>query len=64
LPKKELRSPRRNGRSLRVSWREVEPHSRGSNMLSRGGSIQSRVADMLTPTHFLVPKVEAEVEEE
>jgi hypothetical protein len=72
LPKKKHRSPRRNGRDLRVRLREVEPHSRGSNklnkednnMLSRGGSIQNRMADMLTPTLFLVPEVEEEAEEE
>ena len=55
LPRKNIKSPWRNGRDLRVRLREVEPHSRGShklnrgsNMLSRGGSIQSRVADMST----------------
>jgi hypothetical protein len=64
LPKKELRTPRRNGRNLRVRLREVEPHSKDNNMLSRGDSIQSRVADMLTQTLFLIPEVgeEAEVE--
>jgi hypothetical protein len=63
LPRKNSRSPKRNGRDLRVRLKEVEPH-RGSNMLSRGGSIQSRVAVMLMPTLFLVPEVEVEVEEE
>jgi hypothetical protein len=33
-------------------------------MLSRGDSIQSRVADMLMPTLFLEPEVEEEAEEE
>jgi hypothetical protein len=47
FPKKELRSPRRSGRNLRVRWREAEPHSEDNNMLSRGDNIQSRVADML-----------------
>jgi len=43
--------------------KEVEPH-KGSNMLRQGGIIQSKVVDMMTPTHFLVPEVEAEVKEE
>jgi hypothetical protein len=64
VAQEKLRSPRRNGRNLRVRLREVEPHSRGSNMLSRGDSIQSRVAVMLMPTLFLVPEVEEEAEEE
>jgi hypothetical protein len=33
-------------------------------MLSRGGSIQSRVTVMLTPTLFLVPEVVVEEEED
>jgi hypothetical protein len=64
LPKKELRSPRRNGRDLRVRLRGAEPHNRGSNMLSRGDSIQSRVADMLMQMLFLVLEEEEEAEEE
>jgi hypothetical protein len=64
LPRKNIRSPRRNGRDLRVRLKEVEPHNRGSNMLSRGGSIQSKVVGMLMPTHFLVPEVEEEAVEE
>ena len=63
MPRKNSKSPRRNGRNLGVKMKEVEPH-RGSNMLSRGDNIQSRVADMLTPTHFLVPEVGEEAEEE
>ena len=38
--------------------------NKGRNMLSRGGSIQSRVAVMLMPTQFLAPEVEEEAEEE
>jgi hypothetical protein len=64
LPKRELKISRRSGGSLRVSWREVEAHNKGNNMLSLGGSIQSRVAVMLMPIFFLIPEVEAEVEEE
>jgi hypothetical protein len=64
LPKNEPKIPRRIGGDLRVSWREVDPHSKGRNMLSRVGSMQSRVADMQMPTHFLVPKAEEEAEEE
>jgi hypothetical protein len=59
LPKTNTRSPRRNGRNLRVKLREVEPHSEG-HTLNREGSIQSRAEDMLTTTLFLVPKVEEE----
>jgi hypothetical protein len=57
LPKKELRS-------LRLELKEVEPHNRDNNMLSRGGSMLSKVADMLTPTLFLVPEVEEGAVEE
>jgi hypothetical protein len=65
LPKKEFRSPRRIGGDLREKMREVEPHRRGSRMLSRGGSqMISKVADMLMPTPFLVLEVKEEAEEE
>jgi hypothetical protein len=63
LPKINIRSPRRNGRNLRVRLKEVEPH-RGSHTLSRGDNIPSRVAVMLMRTLFLVPEVGEEVEEE
>ena len=64
MPKNELKNPRRSGRSLREKLKEVEPHSRGSNMLSRGGSKRISREDMLMPTHFLVPEAEEEAEEE
>jgi hypothetical protein len=64
LPKKELRSPRRSGRDLREKLREVEPHNRGSKILSRGDSKQISKEITLMLIHFLVPEVEAEVEEE
>jgi hypothetical protein len=41
LPRINTRSPRRNGRNLRVRLREVEPHREG-HMLNREGSIQRR----------------------
>jgi hypothetical protein len=63
LPRINIRSPRRNGRNLRVRLREVEPHSE-DHMLNRGCSIPSRVAVMLMQTLFLVPEVEVEEEEE
>jgi hypothetical protein len=64
LPKKEHISPRRNGGNLRIRWKGAKPHNRGSNMLSQGDNILSRVADMLTRTLFLVLEVEVEAEEE
>jgi hypothetical protein len=64
LPKKERRSPRRIGRDLREKLKGVEPHSRGSKMLSQGGSMMISKVDMLMPTPFLVPEVEVEVEVE
>jgi hypothetical protein len=64
LFKSEHRSPRRIGRGLRVELREVEPHSRDSKLLSRGGSKMISRVDMLTQIHFLVPEAEEEVEEE
>jgi hypothetical protein len=64
LFKRKHRNPRRIGRDLREKLKEVEPHSRGSKILSRGDSKMISKVDMLTGKHFLVPEVEAEVEEE
>jgi hypothetical protein len=58
------RNPRRIGRDLRVELREVVPRSRDSKILSRGGSKRISREDMLMQTHFLVPEVEEEAEEE
>jgi hypothetical protein len=63
LPRKEHRSPKRNGRILRVKLREVEPHREG-HMLNREGSIMSREEIMLTTTLFLIPRAEEEEEVE
>jgi hypothetical protein len=63
LPRINTRSPRRNGRNLRLGQREMEPHSKG-HMSNKEGSIQSRVEDMLTKILFLVPEVEEEEEVE
>ena len=63
MPRINSRSPRRNGRNLRLTQREVEPHSK-SNMLNREGSIMSREEIMLTITLFLVLEVEEEEEVE
>jgi hypothetical protein len=64
LFRREHRSPKRIGKNLRVELKEVEPHSKGSKILSRGGRQRISKEDMLTPTHFLVPEVEEEAEEE
>jgi hypothetical protein len=61
LPKTNTRSPRRNGRNLRLVQREVEPHS-GGHMLNREGNIMNREEIMLTTTLLFV--LEAEEEEE
>jgi hypothetical protein len=61
LPRRNTRSPRRNGRNLRLVQREVEPHS-GGHMLNREDSIMNREEIMLMQTLFLV--LEAEEEEE
>jgi hypothetical protein len=63
VAQEKTRSPRRNGRNLRVKLREVEPHSEG-HMLNREGSIQSREEDMLITICFLVLEVEEEEEVE
>jgi hypothetical protein len=63
LLKKNIRSPRKTGRNLRLAQREVEPHKEG-HMLNREGSIMSKEEIMLTTTLFLVPKVEEEEEVE
>jgi hypothetical protein len=54
LPRINSISPRRNGRSLRVKLKEVEPHSE-DHILSKEDNIQNRAEDMLTTTLFLVP---------
>jgi len=64
LPRKKLKSPRRIGIDLREEMKEVEPHSRGSKMLSRGDSKMISKEDMLMQILFLVPEVEEEAEEE
>jgi hypothetical protein len=64
LPKINIRSPRRNGRNLRVKLRKVEPHSEDNNMLSREDNIMSSEEIMLTQKLFLIPEVGEEVEVE
>ena len=64
MPKNELRSPKRNGRNLRVRLREVEPHSKESHRLSRGDSKIISEEIMLMQAPFLIPEVEVEVEGE
>jgi hypothetical protein len=64
LPKRNTRSPRRNGRNLRVKLKEVEPHSKDNSMLSRGDNIMIREEIMLTRTLFLIPEVGEEDEVE
>ena len=61
MPRKNIRSPRRTGRNLRLELREVEPYSEG-NMLNNEGIILSREEVMMTTILFLV--LEAEEEEE
>jgi hypothetical protein len=63
LPRKNIRSPKRTRRNLRLELREVEPHS-GGNILNNEGSILSREEIMLTITLFLVLEVEEEEEVE
>jgi hypothetical protein len=64
LPRIDIRSPRRTGRSLRLGQREVEPHSEGNNMFNREGNILRKEEIMLTTTLFLVLEVEEEEEVE
>jgi hypothetical protein len=56
LPRTNIRSLKKTGRSLRLKLREVEPHSEGN--------ILSREEIMLTMTLFPVPQVEEEEEVE
>jgi hypothetical protein len=64
LPRRNIRSPRRNGRNLRVKLKGVEPHNEYNNILSRGDNITNREEIMLMQTLFLIPEVgeKAEVE--
>jgi hypothetical protein len=64
LPRKNIRSPRKTGRNLRLIQRGVEPHSEGNNMLNNESNIMSRKEIMLTITLFLVLEAEAEEEVE
>jgi hypothetical protein len=64
LAKRNIRSPKRNGRNLRVKLKEVEPHSEDSNMMNRGDNIMNSEEIMLTPILFLVLEVEEEEEVE
>jgi hypothetical protein len=63
LPRTNFRSPKKNGRSLRLELREVEPHSEG-NMLNKEGNILNREEIMLTIILFLILEVEEEEEVE
>jgi hypothetical protein len=63
LPKKNIISPWKTGRNLRLEQREVEVHSEG-NTLSKENNILSREEDMLIIIGFLVPEVEEEEEVE
>ena len=64
MPKRNIRSPRRNGKNLRVRLREVEPHNEDSHMLNREDNIMSIEEIMLMQTLFLVLEVEVGEEEE
>ena len=64
MPKRNIRSPKRNGRNLRVKLKEVEPHSEDNNMLNRGDNIMNNEEIILTPILFLVLEVEEEAEVE
>ena len=63
MPRIETRSPRENGRSLKLELREVEPHSEG-HMMNREGNIMSKEEIMLTTKFFLILEVEEEEEVE
>jgi hypothetical protein len=47
LPRINIRSPRRNGRNLRVRLKEVEPHSEDNHILNREGNIMINEEIML-----------------
>jgi hypothetical protein len=64
LPTINIRSPRKNGRSLRFEQREVEVHNEGRNMMNKEDNILSREEIMLTITLFLILEEEEEEEVE
>jgi hypothetical protein len=64
LPRRNTRSPRRNGRNLRVKLKEVKPHREDNHRLNKEDGIMSKEEIMLTRTLFLVPEVEEEAEVE
>jgi hypothetical protein len=55
---KNTRSPRRNGRNLRVILKEVEPRSEDNHRLNREDDKLISEEIMLMQTHFLVLEVE------
>jgi hypothetical protein len=63
LPRINTRSPKRNGRNLRVKLREVGPHNE-DHTSNKEGSIQSIEEIMLTQTLFLILEEEEEDEVE
>ena len=64
MPRRNIGSPRRNGRNLRVRLKEVEPHSEDGHRLNKKDNIMNREEIMLMQTPFLVPEVEEEAKEE
>ena len=59
--RKNSRSPKKNGRNLRVRLKEAKPQ-RGNHMLNREGNKMINEEIMLMQTLFLVLEVELEEE--
>jgi hypothetical protein len=64
LPKRNSRSPRRNGKNLGARLKKVGPHNEDSHRLNIEDNIMINGEIMLTRTLFLVPEEEEEAEEE
>ena len=64
MPRRNIRSPRWNGKDLRVRLKEVEPHSEDNHRLNREDKRLISEEIMLMQILFLILEVKVEEKEE